>query len=78
MARNFIAIVDELFEAVTDPIELKFHVKMVCKSIHEANNKQSARVFGVNRHSTGGMIKQALKDQLMPKIDYNPNLNPKR
>lgn len=78
MARHYCLIVDELFEKVSDLRELKDHVKIFCRAIHEANGKQSARVFGVNKHSPSGFIKNAIREQPMPLMEYNTNFNRKK
>lgn len=78
MARELITAVDDLFNQVEDRDELKYHMKMICRALHEAGRKQSVRVFSVNKTFTGQVMKQALSDRKMPPIEYHPNLNPKK
>lgn len=78
MPRIVIEAIDDLFENVADRDELKYHMKLVCRALHEAGCKQSIRVFGVYKHCTGQVIKQALRDRKIPVVEYSPNLNPKK
>ena len=81
MARNYISIIEDMFSAVKgmdDLDELKYNVKLFAKAIKEANNEQSVRVYGVNKHSPSGFIKMQLRSREMPPIGYFPNPNRKK
>jgi len=70
MSQKINDALDEMFTHYTTTDALKREVKYLVKGINEAKNKQAAQIYGKTKYCIQSVIKLALQQSKMPKVEY--------